>query len=312
MVIGDIKFSNNLILAPMAGVTDVAFRSICVECGADAGVSELISAKALVYGNAKTRDMLHTATNEKIKIIQIFGNDPDIMAKACTLPELDKFDIIDINMGCPVPKVVNNGEGSALMLDMCRAKAIIEACVKATTKPITVKFRKGWDDEHVNCVEFAKMCEEAGAKAVTIHGRTRNKFYSGKADWSVIAEVKKAVKIPVIASGDVVDKITFDEVIKQTNCDAVMVGRGALGNPEVFSEILGLPTKNKIDYIRQHVEILRQFYPERFIVAHMRKHFLWYLKGVRGANPTKVFVSTSNDVDKSIEAVDEILKNTEM
>ena len=210
MKIGNFEFKNNLILAPMAGVTDVAFRSICIDFGADAGVTEMVSAKALSYDNEKTSDLLLTAPNEKIKIVQLFGHEPEIMAKICASSYLDKFDIIDINMGCPAPKIVGNGDGSALMKDIGLARQIVESCVQATNKPITVKFRSGYTKDSINAVEFAKMCEEAGAKAITVHGRTREQMYGGKVDLDIIRSVKHSVSIPVIASGDVVDKESFD------------------------------------------------------------------------------------------------------
>ncbi len=307
MKIGNIQFTNNLILAPMAGITDVAFRSMCVGFGADCGVTELISAKALCYGNQKTIDMLATAPNERIKIVQLFGDDPEYMARACALPALEKFDIIDINMGCPAPKIARNGEGASLMLDMDKARSIIEACVKATNKPVTVKFRKGWDDDNVNCVQFAVMCEKAGASAITVHGRTRQQFYSGKADWQAIADVKRAVSIPVIANGDVVDVDSYNAILATTKCDAVMIGRGALGNPQIFSEILGRKADvNAYDLATQHINILRKFYPERFLIGHMRKHFLWYVKGLNGANKVKVLLATSNDIDASLRAIKQL------
>jgi tRNA-dihydrouridine synthase B len=310
MKIGDIEFKNNLILAPMAGVTDVAFRSICIDYGADAGVTEMVSAKALHYQNEKTEDLLLTAPNEKIKIAQIFGHEPEIMAKICASSYMDKFDIIDINMGCPAPKIVNNGDGSALMKDVDLAREIIVACVKATTKPITVKFRSGFTSNTINAISFAKMCEEAGASAITIHGRTRDQMYSGKVDLDIIKSVKESVSIPVIASGDVVDRESYLHTIKYTGCDAVMIGRGALGCPEIFSEILGKKiVYNKFETVQKHVKLLRDYFCENFVSGHMRKHLLWYLKGVPGASSIKVQVSTDPSIDNVLDIMKEVLSN---
>ena len=282
----------------MAGVTDVAFRSICVDFGADAGVTEMISAKALAYDNKKTLDLLITAPNEKIKIAQIFGSAPEIMAKMCASSALAKFDIIDINMGCPAPKIVSNGEGSFLMTNIKLAEEIISACVKSTHKPITVKFRSGYDSDNINAVEFAQMCERAGASAITIHGRTRSQMYSGKVDLDIIKKVKESVKIPVIASGDVVDLESFNRTIAYTGCDAVMIGRGALGNPYVFSEITGKKVgMDKYDIIFKHKTMLQKYYPDSFISGHIRKHLLWYLKGEYNATELKRYVSEEPNLD---------------
>ncbi len=304
MKIGNIEFKNNLILAPMAGITDIAFRSLCVDFGADAAVTEMISAKALHYRNEKTEDLLKIAPNEKIKIVQLFGHEPDIMAEICASEYVKPFDIIDINMGCPAPKIVSNKDGSSLMTDITLARDIITACAKATDKPITVKFRSGFSSTQINAVEFAKMCESAGASAITIHPRTREQMYSGKADWTVIKDIKKSVKIPVIASGDVVDKDTFDRVISETKCDAVMIGRGALGNPEIFAEILGKePELNKVEIIEKHIKILRENFSENFISGHIRKHLLWYLKGEKNVSELKVYVSTEPSLDNCLKAI---------
>ena len=310
MKIKDIEFKNNLILAPMAGVTDVAFRSICIDFGADAGVTEMISAKALAYDNKKTLDLLITAPNETIKIAQIFGSDPDIMAQMCASPALKKFDIIDINMGCPAPKIVSNGEGSFLMTNIPLAEKIIKACVQATSKPITVKFRSGFDNNNINAIEFAKMCERAGASAITIHGRTRSQMYSGKVDLDIIKEVKNSVSIPVIASGDVVDKASYDYTMKYTNCDAIMIGRGALGNPYVFGKITGKNTNvNKYDIISKHINMLQEYYPLPFISGHIRKHLLWYLKGEQNASDMKRFVSVEPNLDKVLDALKDFFQS---
>lgn len=310
MKIGNIELKNNLILAPMAGVTDLAFRSLAIECGADYCVTEMVSAKAMSYDNKKTFDLLKIAPNEKIKVVQIFGDEPDTMASMCKVLEKD-FDIIDINMGCPAPKIVKNNSGSALMKNETLAYDIIKACVDSVKVPITVKFRKGFDKDSVNAVSFAKMCEKAGASAITIHGRTREQYYEGQVDLDIIKAVKEAVNIPVIANGDVKDKESYKHMLDYTHADAVMIGRGALGNPAVFSEILGRKdSPDKLYFIKKHIEILRQNYDDSFIVGHMRKHILWYLKGEKGANAVKVQVSTEKDIDKVIEIVTEFFKNT--
>lgn len=310
MKIGNIEFKNNLILAPMAGITDIAFRSIAIELGADAGVTEMISAKALHYNNQKTEDLLKIAPNEKIKIIQLFGHEPDIMAEICGSKYVEPFDIIDINMGCPAPKIVSNNDGSALMLDIPLADKIIRACVGATNKPITVKFRSGFDNNHLCAIDFAKMCERAGASAITIHPRTREQMYSGKADWSIIKDIKNAVNIPVIASGDVVDKESFLEVKRLTGCDAIMIGRGALGSPEVFSQILDLPIQmTKMDIISKHINLLRNYFPENFVTKHMRKHLLWYLKGEKNVGELKVYISTEPSLEKCMDKLREHFEN---
>lgn len=304
MRIGNIEFKNGLILAPMAGITDVAFRSICVSLGADAGVTEMISAKALHYHNPKTEDLLKIAPNEKIKIIQIFGHEPDVMAEICASKYVEPFDIIDINMGCPAPKIVSNGDGSALMLNIPLAEEIIKACVKATNKPITVKFRSGYTSDNICAIEFAKMCEKAGASAITIHPRTRSQMYSGHADWELIREIKKCVNIPVIASGDVVSKETFENIKRVTGCDGVMIGRGALGYPEVFSEILDKDVNiTKVEIIKNHINLLREYFPESFITKHIRKHLLWYLKFERSVSDLKVYISTEPNLTKCVDAI---------
>lgn len=311
MKIGNVVFKNNLILAPMAGVTDVAFRSVCIEMGADAGVTEMVSAKALSFENEKTEDLLKTAPNEAIKIVQIFGHEPEIMAKICASEELQKFDIIDINMGCPAPKIVGNGDGSALMKNIPLAREIIEACVKATEKPITVKFRSGFDGGHINAIEFAKMCEEAGAKAITIHGRTREQMYGGVVDLDIIKSVKEAVTIPVIASGDIVDKKSLEKTKEYTHCDAFMIGRGALGNPAIFAELSGLNTTlDRYDLVEKHTQLLRKYFPDRFVSPHMRKHYLWYLKGFSGASSIKVQVSTETNIEKSLSMLKTFMRKS--
>ncbi len=310
MKIKNIELKNNLILAPMAGVSDVGFRHLCVLSGADYAVCEMTSAKALKYNSKKTKDILITSDAETIKVAQIFGSDERVMAEICKSEHMQKFDIIDINMGCPANKIISNKEGSYLMTEINAAYNIIRSCVQATDKPITVKFRKGWDDNNVNAVEFAKMCEKAGASAITVHARTKQQGYSGLSDLDIIKQVKESVNIPVIGNGDVVDRESYLKMKEYTKCDAVMIGRGAMGKPWVFSEVLGIaPKLNIIDCVEQHVNILKQHYPERFIVKHMRKHFLWYLKGNSHASELKKEILTLNNVDQVVAMIKDFIKN---
>jgi len=308
MEIGNIKLKNNLILAPMAGVSDVGFRSLAVSYGADFAETEMVSAKALTYNNEKTLDLLNTADNETIKVVQLFGHEPDVFAKAVKHKALEKFDAIDINMGCPAPKIVGNGDGSALLKDINLAREIIEACVKNTNKPIIVKFRAGWDENSVIAVEFAKMCEKAGASAITVHGRVRQQFFSGMVDYEIIKAVKNAVSIPVIGNGDVFDRESYLKLL-ETGCDAVMIGRGATGRPYIFSEVLGVPfEKNVMADIEKHIEVLRKFYPDNMISKEMKKHLLWYLKGERNVKEIKLKILTLNDINEMLELLKSYFK----
>ncbi len=305
MKIKNIETSSNIFLAPMAGVTDIGFRKICRDFGAGLTYTEMISVKGLYYNNKKTQLMLQLAENEKPSCVQLFGSDPDIFRKVIMSGVLDKFDIIDINMGCPAPKIVNNGDGSKLLCDINKAREIISACVKATDKPITVKFRMGYNNGENIAVKFAKMCEEEGASAITIHPRTREQFYSGKADWSVIKAVKDAVKIPVIGNGDIVDMESFKQVLA-TGCDGVMIGRGALGNPEIFAQLLGREiNKSKLDIIKEHLALLKEYVEsERALVVAFRKHLLWYV--------SNYYLSTKLKTElMKYETIDEILKALE-
>ena len=238
MKIGNVELKNAIALAPMAGVTDLPFRLLCKEQGCGLMYTEMVSAKALLYKNRNTKPLLETRPEEEPVAVQLFGSDPEIMSEMALQLEEGPYAIIDVNMGCPVPKIVNNGEGSALMKDPLLAAKIIETTAAATPLKVSVKFRKGWDHDHVNAVEFARMCEESGAAYVTVHGRTRSDFYAGTADWDIIAQVKQAVKIPVIGNGDVVDAASALRLFEQTGCDGIMVGRGAQGNPWIFKRIL--------------------------------------------------------------------------
>lgn len=281
MQIKNLEIKNNLILAPLAGIADVGFRKVCIDMGADLTFTEMVSIKGLKYDNAKTKELLKKAENEKVVGVQVFGNDPNDFSQMIGMGALDSFDVLDINMGCPVPKVANNGAGARLMLDEDLAESIIKACVKATTKPVTVKFRKGWDDSFVNAVDFAKMCEGAGASAVTVHGRTRAQMYTGFADLKIIESVKKAVKIPVIGNGDVTNLNSYKKMT-ETGCDAVMIARGAIGSPWLFADLLGKPfLGNKFDVMREHFNLLKESTDEYHAVVNMRKHFSQYFKNLK-------------------------------
>ena len=281
LFIKNVELKSNVALAPMAGFSDLAFRFACNKFGAGLTVTEMVSAKALSYKNKKTEELLLTLEGESPKAVQIFGHEPEIMAEACRNPLLDKFDIIDINMGCPAPKIITNQDGSALLKDIELARKIIEACVNATDKPITVKFRIGFYDDQIVAVEFAKMCEEAGASAITVHGRTTKQGYSGAVDYDVIKQVKEAVKIPVFANGDCRSREDYEMILEKTKADGVMIGRAALGRPEIFEEIISNKqvSVNKFEQIKWHYEKMLEFYSERYVVLYMRSHLAQYLKG---------------------------------
>lgn len=279
--IKNVELKSNLILAPMAGFSDVGFRNLCLKYGAGLVCTEMVSSKALSYKNKKTEDLLITLDDESPKAVQLFGHEPEIMAEAVKNSLLEKFDIIDINMGCPAPKITRNGDGSALLKNFELASNIIKACVSATTKPITVKFRIGYEKDQNIAVEFAKMCEKAGASAITVHGRTTAQGYSGTVDYETIKRVKESVSIPVFANGNCVSYDDYKMILEKTGADGVMIGRGALGCPEIFAEILNQKTlnENKLDQIKWHYETMLKFYPEKFVVLSMRSHLACYLKG---------------------------------
>ncbi len=297
MKIGGIETENNIFLAPMAGVTDKPFRRICKKYGAGMVYSEMISAKALHYKDKKTHELMSLAADEHPCAVQIFGSEPEIMAEAAEDVFLSGADVLDINMGCPTPKIVNNGDGSALMKNTELIGKIVKAVSSVSKLPVTVKIRKGWDDESVNAVSAAKIAEESGAAAIAVHGRTRKAFYSGKADWDIIKEVKNAVNIPVIGNGDIWNAYDAKNMFDYTGCDAVMIGRGAQGNPFIFRQICELMKYGEVIYnpsaaekVRQaleHVEMLVSEKGERRGVCEARKHIAWYLKGMNGASAVK-------------------------
>lgn len=291
--IGNVTLPNRYILGPMAGVTDLPFRVLCKEQGAGLLCMEMVSAKAILYNNKNTESLLEIHPDEQPVSLQFFGSDPKIMSEMAKRVEERPFDIMDINMGCPVPKVVRNGEGSALMKNPKLVYEIVSAMVKAIDKPVTVKIRKGFDDSCINAVEIAKIIEEAGAAAVAVHGRTREQYYSGQADWDIIRQVKEAVSIPVIGNGDVTSPQKAEELVKQTGCDGIMIARGAQGNPWIFSEMITYeetgtlperPGKEEVrDMMLRHARLQLKYKGEFIGIREKRKHVAWYTKGLKGS-----------------------------
>ena len=291
--IGNVKLENDLILGPMAGVTDLPFRLLCKEQGAGLLCMEMVSAKGIMYNNKNTKFLLTIDERERPVSLQLFGSDPDIISEQAKRIEELPFDILDINMGCPVPKIVNNGDGSALMKNPLLAGEIIEKTARAIQKPVTVKIRKGFDEEHINAVEMAHIAQESGAAAIAVHGRSREQYYSGKADWEIIRKVKEAVKIPVIGNGDVWTPQDAIDMRKQTGCDGVMIGRGAQGNPWIFKQILHYeqtgellekPSPQEVtEMILRHAKMQMEFKGEYTGMREIRKHAAWYTAGYKNS-----------------------------
>lgn len=294
MKIGNVEIKNNVVLAPMAGVTDLPFRLLCREMGCGLLYTEMVSAKAILYNNKNTESLLTVTAGENPISVQLFGSEPQIMADIAKRIEEKPFDIIDVNMGCPVPKVVNNGEGSALMKNPKLVGQIVEAMAKAVKKPVTVKLRAGFNSESINAPEIAHIVQESGGAAVAVHGRTREQYYSGHADWNVIRQVKEKIKIPVIGNGDILCGNDAIRMMEQTGCDAVMIGRGARGNPWIFRQISQYlingaepekPSAEQVcDMILRHARMLIKTKGEYTGIREMRKHFAWYTSGMKHAS----------------------------
>ncbi len=316
LTIGNVTLDNNIILAPMAGVSDLPFRLLCRQQGAGLVCMEMVSAKAIYYNNRNTESLMEIHPEETPVSLQLFGSDPVIISEMAKRIEERPFSLLDINMGCPVPKVVNNGEGSALMKNPKLVEEILSSLVKAVNKPVTVKIRKGFDDAHVNAVEIAKIAEGCGVAAVAVHGRTREQYYSGHADWEVIAAVKAAVKIPVIGNGDVNTPQAAAELFAQTGCDGVMIGRAAQGNPWIFREIKEYlekgvlcehPTnQEKKEVILKHAALQLQYKGEYTGVREMRKHLAWYTVGMPHSARFRQMINSMETMAELLEGVEQI------
>ena len=320
MKIGNLKLKNKVFLSPMAGVTDLPFRLICIEQGCGLLYTDMINGKALCYDDENTKKMLKIEEEEHPVAVQIFGSEPEFMGRAAEIMNDYSNEILDINMGCPAPKVVKNGDGSALMKNPKLAEEVLRAVVKNSKKPVTLKIRKGWDDNSVNAVEIAKIAEDCGISALAIHGRTREQFYSGKADWDIIAEIKKNLSIPVIGNGDVFTIEDSINMLDKTGCDAIMIGRGAQGNPWIFKrinhymntgEILPEPTLNeKISTAIKHLKLAVEEHGEYVAVREMRKHIAWYLKGLRNSAKLRDEINKIEDYQEVVSKLEYYMEDS--
>lgn len=314
MQIGNVKLPNNIALGPMAGVTDLPFRILCKEQGVGLIYTEMVSAKGIYYNNKNTEDLLRVEEAERPVALQLFGSDPQIMSEMAKKIEERNFDILDINMGCPVPKIVNNGEGSALMKNPLLAGQIVEAVAKAIKKPVTVKIRRGFFRDECTAPEFAKVLEESGAAAIAVHGRTREQFYSGEADWEVIRKVKEAVKVPVIGNGDIFTPMDAKRMMEETGCDGVMIARGARGNPWIFKQteeylrsgiLSEKPSFDEvIEMIKRHAVLITEFKGEYLGIREMRKHVAWYTTGYKGSAKLRGQMNEVETMEQLVELLE--------
>lgn len=314
--IGKVEIKNRVLAAPLAGVTDKAFRIIARNCGCGMAFTEMISDMGLVYGQERTRKMADLTDEEKPAAVQIFGSEVEPMVRGALIIEEMGAGIIDINMGCPTPKIIKNGEGSALMLDIPKSRLIIREIVKAVKVPVTVKMRKGWDDNNISCLKLSEALEQEGVSAITLHPRTRMQFFSGEADWDMIKELKQHVKIPVIGNGDIWSAEDAVHMLDYTGCDAVMIGRAAMGNPFIFRETVELiengrkissaDSEERIDMAVKHLDLACHYKGEMVAVREMRKHFAWYTKGMRGAAKIREQINQATTRDELVTIISQI------
>ena len=316
--IGKVELENKVILAPMAGVTDITFRTICKEFGIGLVTTEMVSSKALFYQDKKTQELMVVNPANRPIALQLFGHEPEVMAHAVEnkINQMENIDIIDVNMGCPAPKIVKNGDGSAILKNPKLAGEIVKAIKKVALKPVTVKIRAGWDDKSINAVEVSKILEDSGADAIAVHGRTREQFYSGKADYSIIRKVKESIKsIPIIGNGDVFTPEAALKIIEETSCDGILLARGVLGNPWLITNVIRAyegrkdfvyPTPvERVEMLKKHSFMLSKVMPERLTVLEMRKHAAWYIKGLRGSNEVRNRINTITSLDELFKLLEE-------
>lgn len=309
----NVEVNNNVYLAPMAGVTDIPFRKICRKFGPGLTYTEMASTKAMEYESDKTEKLLEIMDDERPSAVQIFGSNAKVICSTIEkLNKNDKIDIIDINMGCPAPKLVKNGDGAGLLLDLKNVEEIVKEAVKVSIKPVTVKTRKGFDDNTITAVDVAKICDSNGVSQITVHGRTRQEYYSGVADLNIIKKVKETVSIPVIGNGDIVDLESAKNMFEYTNCDGIMIARGAQGNPWIFKSILEgkeyIPTKAELyDMIIEHINNALDYEDRRLATLKLRKHIAWYLKGLEGSTKVKDTINRENDIDIVKKILEEYL-----